>query len=58
MTKEEFAEQMEKIVDYLYDGLDAKYVYEYAVDLMVKCLYSLGYTEGVYRFKQIPKLYF
>ena len=36
MTKEEFAEQMEKIVDYLYDGLDAKYVYEYAVDLMVK----------------------
>jgi hypothetical protein len=58
MTKEEFAKQMEKIAEDLdNDVYDEEGAHVRADDLMIKCLYSLGYTEGVDTFIQMPKWY-
>lgn len=58
MTKEEFAKQMEKIAENLNNDIyDEEVAHARADDLMIKCLYSLGYTEGVAIFEQMPKWY-
>ena len=58
MTKEEFAKQMEKIAEDLdNDVYDEEGAHVRADDLMTRCLYSLGYTEGVDIFIQMPKWY-
>ena len=58
MTKEEFAKQMEKIAEDLdNDVYDEEGAHVRAVDLMIECLHSLGYTEGVDIFIQMPKWY-
>ena len=58
MTKEEFAKQMEKIAEDLDNNVyDEEGAHVRADDLMTRCLYSLGYTEGVAIFEQMPKWY-
>lgn len=58
MTKEEFTKQMKKIAEDLDNNVyDEEGAHVRADDLMIECLYSLGYTEGVDIFIQIPKWY-
>ena len=58
MTKEEFDQKMKEIEDKFNDETyDEEKAHYEADNLLMECLVSLGYINGVARFDRLPKWY-
>ena len=58
MTKEEFKQKMKEIEDkFDNDVYDEEKAHYEADKLLMNCLVSLGYTDGVVIFEELPKWY-
>lgn len=58
MTKEEFKQKMKAIEEKFDNNIyDEEMAHIKADDLIIECLTSLGYIDGIVIFEQLPKWY-
>lgn len=58
MTKEEFKQRMEDVEDKFNNNVYDQEIAHIAADrLIIECLTSLGYVDGIAIFEQLPKWY-